>query len=196
MPYKKDYCGIYKIVNTETGCCYVGQSQEVKKRLQSHFSLLRNNRHTNKHLQNAFNKYGEDCFYGALEIECGDLDEMDALEEAFLNGDVWFEEKKLYNIAKFAKAPMRGKKHSKQTINKIKLGRRAATFDYRNPEYRAKISARRTARLHSDPKFIAKLKYIIDNEDKSYAEIGRLFNCDPSAVRKLAIKYRHKKGEF
>jgi len=121
---------------------------------------------------------------------------MDALEEAFLNGDVWFEEKKLYNIAKFAKAPMRGKRHSAQVRKRIRLGRRATTFDYKDLEYRARMSASRTARHHSDPKLVAKIKYIIDNEDKSYAEIARHFNCDPSSVRRLALKYRHKKGEF
>jgi group I intron endonuclease len=85
MPYKIDSCGVYKIVNTVTGQCYVGQSQRVKKRLKEHFRLLRGNKHTNPHLQNAYNKYGADAFYGALEVECEDLNELDALEEAFLN---------------------------------------------------------------------------------------------------------------
>lgn len=196
MPYKIDICGIYKIVNIATGQCYVGQSQYVKKRLCEHFRLLRNNKHTNQHLQNAYNKYGAANFHGALEIECSNLEELDALEEAFLRGDAWFEEKTVYNIADFAKAPMRGKFHSEETREKIRLGRRATTFNYQSPKYRATLSAAQMARFHSDPKFIAKLKYVLDNKHMSYAERARNLGSDISAVRRLALKYKHLEGDL
>lgn len=194
MPYKIDICGIYKIVNTATNQCYVGQSVRVKKRLKEHFRLLRLNKHTNPHLQNSYNKYGADCFYGAVEVECTSLDELDALEDAFLRGDAWFDEKTTYNIADFAKAPMRGKTHSKETVEKIRLGRRATSFDYQSPEYRAALSKAQVARRFADPKFVAKLKFILDNPDKSYAERARILGADTSTVRKLALKYNHLKG--
>jgi group I intron endonuclease len=194
MPYKIDSCGVYKIVNKVTGQCYVGQSQRVKKRLKEHFRLLRGDKHTNPHLQNAYNKYGADAFYGALEVECEDLKELDALEEAFLKGDAWFEEKTVYNIADFAKAPMRGKTHSEEVREKIRLGRRACTFDFQSAEYRATLSAAQMARFHSDPKFIAKLRFVLDNSHMSYAERARKLGSDTSAVRRLALKYQHLKG--
>ena len=50
--------GIYKIVNLQTGKYYVGSTKDFKRRKQTHFSRLKNNTHTNKHLQNAYNKYG------------------------------------------------------------------------------------------------------------------------------------------
>jgi len=194
VPYKIDVCGIYKIVNRVTGQCYVGQSQRVKKRLKEHFRLLRWGKHTNPHLQNAYNKYGSDAFYGAIEVECKNLDELDQLENAFLKGDVWFEEPTVYNIADFAKAPMRGKQHSEEVKQRIRLGRRATTFDYRSPEYRATLSQAQMARNHSDPKFVAKLKFIVDNPDLTYAERARRLGSDTSSVRKLALKYQHLKG--
>ena len=194
MPYKIDVCGIYKIVNRVTGQCYVGQSQRVKKRLKEHFRLLRWGKHTNPHLQNAYNKYGSDAFYGAIEVECKNLDELDQLENAFLKGDAWFEEPTVYNIADFAKAPMRGKQHSEEVKQRIRLGRRATTFDYRSPEYRATLSQAQMARNHSDPKFVAKLKFIVDNPDLTYAERARRLGSDTSSVRKLALKYQHLKG--
>jgi len=194
MPYKIDSCGVYKIVNTITGQCYVGQSQRVKKRLKEHFRLLRGNKHTNPHLQNAYNKYGAAAFYGTLEVECEDLNELDAVEEAFLKGDAWFEEKTVYNIADFAKAPMRGKTHTEEVREKIRLGRRACTFDFQSAEYRATLSAAQMARFHSDPKFIAKLKFVLDNSHMSYAERARKLGSDTSAVRRLALKYQHLKG--
>jgi len=33
--------GIYKIQNTETGKCYIGQSKDIKKRWQQHLYLLK-----------------------------------------------------------------------------------------------------------------------------------------------------------
>jgi group I intron endonuclease len=196
MPYKTDICGLYKIVNTATGCAYVGQSQRIKKRLKEHFRLLRYNKHPNRHLQNSYNKYGAECFYGSAEVECGDIAELDALEEAFLSGDAWFPEPTTYNIAAFAKAPMRGKTHSSEVRERIKLGRRASTFDYRSPEYRATLAAAHMARFRADPKFVAKVRYILDNPHLSYAERARHLGADTSAVRRLALKYSGNKEFF
>jgi group I intron endonuclease len=194
MPYKVEVCGLYKIVNKVTGHCYVGQSQRCKKRIKEHFRLLRWNKHTNPHLQNAYNKYGHDNFYGAIEIEIENLDELDQIETAFLKGEAWFDEPSVYNIADFAKAPMRGKTHSEEVRLRIRLGRRATTFDYKSSEYKETLSKAQLARYHSDPKFLAKLKFIIDNEGMSYAERARRLSADTSAVRKLALKYQHLKG--
>lgn len=194
MPYKTDICGIYKLVNKATGQCYVGQSQRVKKRIKEHFRLLRGNKHPNQHLQRAYNKYGADCFYGAIEVECEDISELDALEEAFIRGDAYFEEPVVYNIADFAKAPMRGNTHSEEVRKRIRLGRRASTFDYRSEAYRKTLSAAQMARFHADPKFVAKVQYIINNPDMSYAARARALGTDTSSVRRLALKYSHLKG--
>lgn len=196
MPYKVDICGLYKIVNTATGQCYVGQSQRVQKRIKEHFRLLRWNKHTNSHLQRAYNKYGPDAFYGAIEIECQDLEELDMLEEQFLQGKAWFDEPTVYNIADFAKAPMRGKTHNEESRQRIRLGRRATTFNYQSPEYRKTLSDAQMARFHGDPNFVAKLKFILDNSDLSYAERARRLGSDTSSVRRLAIKYAHLKGNI
>lgn len=196
MPYKIDVCGLYKLVNKVTGQCYVGQSQRVKKRIKEHFRLLRLNKHSNPHLQNAYNKYGADSFVGEIEAEVQDLEELDQLETAFLQGDAWFEEPTMYNIADFAKAPMRGRTHSEEVKERIRLGRRAATFNYKSDEYRKTLSQAQLARFHSDPKFIAKLKFILDNPDLSYAERARRVGSDTSSVRRLALKYAHLKGKL
>jgi len=196
MPYKIDICGIYKIVNHATGQCYVGQSQRVQKRIREHFRLLRLNKHPNQHLQNAYNKYGLDNFSGGVEIECESVDQLDYLEESFLKGDAWFEEPSVYNIADFAKAPMRGKTHSEEVRERIRLGRRASTFDYKSPEYRKTLSDAQMARFHRDPKFIDKVKFILDNGHMSYAERARQLGSDTSSVRRLALRYNKLKGNL
>ncbi len=194
MPYKVDVCGIYKLVNKATSQCYVGQSQRCKKRIKEHFRLLRHNKHPNPHLQNAYNKYGAENFFGEIEVECNSLEELDKIEEMFIKKEAWFDSPSIYNIADFAKAPMRGKTHSEEVRERIRLGRRATTFDYKSPEYRKTLSDAQMARYHSDPKFIAKLRFILENPQLSYAERARKLGADTSPVRKLALKYQHLKG--
>jgi len=194
MPYKIDVCGIYKIVNTQTGHCYVGQSVRAKKRIREHFRLLRLNKHTNQHLQNAYNKYGLSSFYGGVEVECEKPEDLDGIEEAFLRGDAAFEQPCVYNITDFAKAPMRGKSHTEETRRKISEGRRASTFDFKSPEYKAMLSRSQVARYHADPKFVERLRFIVNNPEMSYAERARRVGVETSSVRRMAIKYAHLKG--
>jgi group I intron endonuclease len=194
LPYAEKTCGIYKIVNTAKGECYVGQSQNVRKRISEHFRLLRNGKHVNGRLQNAFNKYGEDQFVWSVEVVCEDTESLDVLEEAFIKGDAQFVEGTVYNIADFAKAPMRGKSHSDDVRAKISERRRKASFDYRSPEYRQKLEKITRQRLFSDPNFVAKVRYIIENDDKTYAERGRVIGLDTSSVRKLYLRYNNMKG--
>ena len=52
--------GIYKILNIVTGDFYIGSTSNLKQRSRTHKYLLKNNKHYNKHLQAAYNKYGID----------------------------------------------------------------------------------------------------------------------------------------
>lgn len=74
-------CYLYIIENIVNHKRYVGQTTNIKKRIYEHFRRLRNNKHINKKLQNAFNKYGEESFiFTYKEVEVKDLDELDELE--------------------------------------------------------------------------------------------------------------------
>lgn len=55
-----DNCGIYCIYFVDIdNKYYVGCSTNLQKRVLEHKNALKNNRHKNAHLQNAYNKYGE-----------------------------------------------------------------------------------------------------------------------------------------
>jgi group I intron endonuclease len=194
VPYANEFAGIYKIVNKANGTCYVGQSQRVNKRIREHFRLLRLNKHPNPRLQNAFNKYGRESFSWKIEAACEDPNDLDIIENAFLSGDAWFEEPIYYNIAAFAKAPMRNKKHSEEVRKRIKAGRKTCGFNYQSEEYRASLSKAQHERFFSNPQFVAKVKFIVDNPDMSYAERARALGNDISSVRKLALRYKHLRG--
>jgi len=62
-------CAIYAIINRATNKIYIGQTRDISNRRSSHFAALRLNRHRNRHLQAAFNKYGANAFaFRILEI--------------------------------------------------------------------------------------------------------------------------------
>lgn len=64
----KNKCGIYSILNLENGKRYIGSSKDIYNRLHEHLYNLKNNKAHNKHLQAAWNKYGEECFqFNVLE---------------------------------------------------------------------------------------------------------------------------------
>ncbi len=54
--------GIYKITNTNNGKCYIGKSENLSNRIRYHITSLRNGSNKNKHMQNAYNYYGENTF--------------------------------------------------------------------------------------------------------------------------------------
>lgn len=63
---------IYRIRNVINSKVYIGSTNNVKKRFDTHICNLRNKTHHNKHLQNAWNKYGEDKFEFEIIEECED----------------------------------------------------------------------------------------------------------------------------
>ena len=58
---------------------YIGQSINIEKRWRGHKCELNHNRHRNGHLQNAWNKYGEENFMFSVLEECqrNELDEKE-----------------------------------------------------------------------------------------------------------------------
>lgn len=60
---------IYSIQCKITNKQYIGSALNHEKRKREHFYNLKNNKHPNKKLQNAYNKYRVDCFEFKI-IEC------------------------------------------------------------------------------------------------------------------------------
>ena len=65
-------CGIYMIKNIVNGKVYIGKSFDIKKRWSNHKYELNKGIHVNNHLQNAWNKYGENSFEFSIIEECNE----------------------------------------------------------------------------------------------------------------------------
>jgi len=138
---------IYSILNKENGKIYVGQSVKPNKRLSQHRSQLRGEYHPNHHLQNAFNKYGEEAFeFNVLEY-CDD-DKLNDNEIWWINYFDSMNQSKGYNlqtggdsnysfpdeikekiksntpIKREKDHPMYGRKHSDESIQRMKESHR------------------------------------------------------------------------
>ena len=97
---------IYKIINLVNDKFYVGSTTNKKVRFREHRKQLRGNRHHCKHLQAAWNKYGEAKFdFVVVEVVDGNRDLL-AAEDRWLSEHVGKEY--CYNSGATAAAPWRG----------------------------------------------------------------------------------------
>lgn len=76
--------GIYKIINKVNGKYYIGRSHNIVGRWHEHRYLLRHNKHYNKIIQNAWNKYGEDNFIFEVIKTC-EKSEIKQVEQRFID---------------------------------------------------------------------------------------------------------------
>jgi group I intron endonuclease len=126
--------GIYEIRNSVTGDAYYGSAVNLRRRSQTHASALRNGRHGNPRLQNAWKKYGEDAFtFSVLAV----LERSEALPTERRLLAKRFGADGCMNISPKAGAPMAGRKHTRETIERI---RRASTGKTHSPETLQRMS--------------------------------------------------------
>lgn len=78
--------GIYKITNVKNGRIYIGSSYNIQKRWKGHAAALRCGKHTNRFLQNDYNKCGADAFVYEVVESTDHLDQNGrlALEEEYI----------------------------------------------------------------------------------------------------------------
>lgn len=107
MKKQRDEFVIYKIVNTINNKIYIGSAKYFAERKGEHYYMFRNNKHSNKHLQNSYNKYGDVFKFEILEY-CNPETLMEK-EQYYIDNL-----KPEYNILKEAYSSL-GFKHSEET---------------------------------------------------------------------------------
>lgn len=111
LHYKQS--GVYAIHNSTNGHHYIGSAVSLKRRTRDHISKLNKGIHENKHLQNAFNKYGESAFWVEILEVVDDKLKLTEREQFYLDTTVPH-----YNILKFARSAL-GFKHSQEERTRI-----------------------------------------------------------------------------
>lgn len=107
--------GIYEILNTANGKRYIGSAKDLDCRWKLHRRELLGGRHVNKHLQRAWNKYGEGAFKFLPILTCAKTKQMLEFYEQQLLDKV----KPEYNICKKAGTTL-GMVHSPEARAKMK----------------------------------------------------------------------------
>src|SRR6266568_3736081 len=111
--------GVYKITCTVTKKIYIGSALDLHHRQVVHFRKLRQNKHHNRYLQRAFDKYGPDAF--TFEV-------LEFVLPIFLTAreQYWFDKlkpfgRKGFNIAREAGSSL-GVKRSPEAVENSRLG--------------------------------------------------------------------------
>ena len=116
--YENSNCGIYKITNLKNNKVYIGQSIDIKARWNNHKLELKKNTHRNSHLQNAFNKYGEEAFEFRILEETFE-ENLDNAEEYWIDYFDSTNPRKGYNLREGANSY----KHRKEIQEQVNLVR-------------------------------------------------------------------------
>lgn len=118
---------VYVIKNTENGKKYIGSTNDKKTRWSKHRSSLRKNKHTNPHLQNSWNKYGEEVFKFSIIEKVEDEEDLQNREQDYLD-----KENPEYNIKPKADRSQMAEE-TKEKISKAQRGEK-------NPNYNKDFS--------------------------------------------------------
>ena len=132
--------GIYKIINVVNNKFYVGSAVDFTARKRRHWWALRSQRHANKHLQAAWNKYGEESFKFLIVEELPEDADVLAAENVWLKEHVGKDY--CYNLGTDAIAFQLGMSGTKNAM----WGK---TFVH-TPEAKARIAAASKSRIQSE----------------------------------------------
>jgi group I intron endonuclease len=136
--------GIYIILNKITNKVYVGSAIDIRKRWRDHKWHLNHNKHHNKHIQSAWNKYGESNFIFRIIINC-DISELLIFENSYIEKYNAFNPEHGYNMND-PEHNFLNRKHSdatKEKLSALKIGDKNPMFGKKkelHPKYMKKVS--------------------------------------------------------
>lgn len=110
--------GVYQIYNPYNQKRYIGSSINIEERFKQHKRSLRGNRHCNKHLQNAWNKYKDILIFEPLEY-C-EPEYLLELEQYYIDYYNSADRRFGYNIDRIADHTKPGFHLSEETKEKIR----------------------------------------------------------------------------
>ncbi len=176
--------GIYKISFKSSKKAYIGSSQNIRKRKNEHLCGLRRQYHRNSHLQNAFNKYGEEEMTFEILLYC-DIDDLLFLEEEQIKKHDSYNSG--YNLVETPTQGNRGMKMSADVKQKLSI---AAKKRGRNSGFLTKEQVRQMRQKFFDGKRVGNLANEFDIHRKTIRECVYLrsykdIECDIPGYEKM-----------
>ena len=173
---------------------YVGQSVNISNRFIRHKTLLKHNKHYNRHLQNSHNKYGLEQFEFIVLEECEEHF-LDLREQHWIDSH---DEAKLYNHELFVedrsgcRNSFYGKHHTVKTKEKMSLLKQNIYNGSKNPNFGNKWSDKQRSRMRGGKNTNAKLtkcdvvqiKEMLLKGDK-HADIASKFDVGRTVVTRI-----------
>lgn len=191
--------GVYKIVNTIDGKFYLGSTYSFYKRCPSHRSNLNKGLHHCRHLQNAWNKYGEDAFEFHI-LEVTEVKKRTEVEQKYL--DEHFGKPYCYNSSPRAQKHARdtrpkhilkeiyGREKSKEERDKISKGQQGNTNGSKKRNYDPRLAeAKRQFLADGTPEHISfekdEQQFLKTEAKRIYQQWPRYVNDNPqlTAIR-------------
>lgn len=174
--------GIYAIQHVESGKRYIGSAVNFTERWGSHRHHLRRGTHHSRHLQSAWNKYGEAAFAFTKLLVCA-KEHLLMYEQRCIDGYDSFNRKFGYNAAPTAGSCL-GMKHTEATKAKL---RERNTGRVASAETRAKLSKVHLGRKMPEwfGEFVRKMKTGTKHNEETRAKMrAARKNYRPSAATK------------
>lgn len=173
--------GIYAIRNILNGKIYIGSAKNFNARWAQHLYELRNNKHPNKHLQFAYNKYWEFNFQ-FLIIEFCDFNKLEEREQHWIDVTNCCCDKIGYNIALKARSNI-GIKFAPRSIEHKKRISETHKGKIVSKETRLKMSLAQKGKTHRD-------------KDKWPCEAGIKCKCKECKERKRLYMNNWRKSKI
>lgn len=185
-----DTVGVYSIFNLFNLKVYIGSSINLKQRERSHFNALKSNRHYNKHLQRAYNKYGEKYFIFNILENCN-ADDLSAKEQFYIDfynsANISFG----YNILPTAYSTY-GFRHSEETLvamSECKIGNKNSFYKKSHTEDTKKhlsevLRGENSTRSKLKESDVLEIYKLVENGTK-IKEIAKIYNVKENTISQI-----------
>lgn len=180
--------GIYIIGFVPSKKVYVGQTSGFLQRKATHLATLRGGSHVNVHLQNAYNKYGEESMTWEF-IDC-EKDHLTEMEQYFVD---FYGKNSLYNIRLKVNDCTPSSEESRRKSRQARLGRkmpeshrrggllrRGENNGSKRPEVRRILSDQKRF-FSRDQCLEVYLKYQEGNVTQN--ELAEMYGCNRQSIR-------------
>ena len=170
------FCGIYEIRNSANDKVYVGSAKDIFKRWHRHINALNNGNHFNEHLQNAWKKYGKDCFSFSI-IEVCSFKELAKLEDKWIINYNTLNREFGYN-KRYSDKRMPLLEETKKKLTKIGID-----FFKNNPE--KKLNGEKNSESKLRVNQVLEILEKWSSKKNTQKELGKLYSVSPGTIFKI-----------